>query len=177
MPLIGMNAALSLATNLLGVRADPYHGFNFLVEVSGLLVGGFTECSGLQVETDFHDDREGGINEYTHRFAGPTKYPPLILKHGLTPIDGLWAWHQEVVQGQVTRRNGTIYLLNKQHIPVRWWDFTEAFPIKWTGPDLRADSSNVAFESVELSHRGLSRPSLAASLGLELDVSISGSLF
>ncbi len=183
MPSLGLNAAFSLATNLLGVRADPYHAFNFLVEIEGILAGGFSECSGLQVETEFADYREGGLNDYVHRFAGPTKYPPLILKHGLTQIDGLWAWHQEVVQDQkITRHNGTIYLLDKKHIPVMWWDFKEAFPVKWTGPDLRADAGAVAIESIELSHRGLSRPRLATALaGIAAELSgsfdISGSLF
>ncbi len=52
-----------------------------------------------------------------------------------------------------------------------WWDFKEAFPVKWTGPDLRAVSTEVAFESIELAHRGLSRPSLSnivAGIGAEL---------
>jgi phage tail-like protein len=182
MPSLGLNAAFGLVTNLLGVRADPYQAFNFLVEIEGILAGGFSECSGLQVETEFTDYREGGLNDYVHRFAGPTKYPPLILKHGLTQIDGLWAWHQEVVQGQVTRHSGTIYLLDKKRIPVMWWDFKEAFPVKWTGPDLRADSGGIAIESMELAHRGLSRPRLAtalAGLGAELSASfeISGGLF
>jgi phage tail-like protein len=181
MPSLGLNAAFGLATNLLGVRADPYQAFNFLVEIEGLLAGGFSECSGLQVETEITEYREGGRNDYLHRFAGPTKYPPLTLKHGLTQIDGLWGWHQDVAQGQIARRNGTIYLLDKKRIPVMWWDFKEAFPVKWTGPDLRADSGNVAIESVELTHRGLSRPRLAtalAGLGAELSASfdISASL-
>jgi phage tail-like protein len=178
-----MNAAFGLLTNLLGIRADPYPAFNFLVEIEGILVGGFSECSGLTVETEFTDYREGGRNEYVHRFAGPTKYSPLVLKHGITLIDGLWSWHQEIVQEEkVTRRNGTIYLLNKEHLPVIWWDFKEAFPTKWTGPSLRADSGAVAVESVELAHRGLSRPGLAAALaglGAELTASldISGGVF
>ena len=182
MPSLGMNAAFGLVTNLLGVRADPYQAFNFLVEIEGVLAGGFSECSGLQVETEFTDYREGGLNDYVHRFAGPTKYPPLVLKHGLTQIDGLWAWHQDVVQQKITRHNGTIYLLDKKRVPVMWWDFKEALPVKWSGPDLRADSGNVAIESVELTHRGLSRPRLAtalAGLGAELSASfdISSSLF
>lgn len=171
MPSLGINTVFSLASNVAGVRADPYHAFNFLVEIEGILAGGFSECSGLQVETEFHDYREGGVNEYVHRFAGPTKYPPLILKHGLTLIDGLWGWHQDVARGTIERKNGTVYLLNKKHIPVIWWDFKEAFPCKWTGPELRADSGNVAFESIELAHRGLSRPTLAtaaAGIGAEL---------
>ena len=158
MPSLGLTASSSLVTNMQGVRADPYQIFNFLVEIEGILAGGFSECSGLQVETECFDYREGGVNEYVHRFAGPTRYPPLVLKHGLTQIDGLWNWHQDVIQGKIERKNGTIYLLDKQRMPVMWWDFKEAFPYKWTGPELHADSNNVAIESVELAHRGLSRP-------------------
>ena len=33
MPSLGLNAAFGLVTNLLGVRADPYQVFNFLVEI------------------------------------------------------------------------------------------------------------------------------------------------
>jgi phage tail-like protein len=164
-PSLGLNAAFSLATNLVGVRADPYQVFSFFVEIEGILAGGFSECTGLQVETEFYEYREGGQNEYVHHFAGATKYPPLILKHGLTPIDGLWMWHQDIVtQGKIERRNGTIYLLNRQRLPVIWWDFKEAFPYKWTGPELRADSGDVAVESVELVHRGLSRPRAATAI-------------
>jgi phage tail-like protein len=160
MPSLGLNAAFSLVTNLLGVRLDPYQVFNFMVEIEGILAGSFSDCSGLSVETEFLDYREGGLNEYVHRFPGPTKYPPLILKHGLTQIDGLWTWHQDVIQGKVQRQNGTIYLLDRQRIPVMWWDFVEAYPVKYTGPDFRADSGAVAFESIELTHRGLSRPTI-----------------
>lgn len=164
-PSPGLNAAFSLATNLVGVRADPYQVFSFFVEIEGILAGGFSECTGLQVETEFYEYREGGQNEYVHHFAGATKYPPLILKHGLTPIDGLWMWHQDIVsEGKIERRNGTIYLLNRQRLPVIWWDFKEAFPYKWTGPELRADSGDVAVESVELVHRGLSRPRAATAI-------------
>jgi hypothetical protein len=56
-----------------------------------------------------------------------------------------------------------------------WWDFKEAFPYKWTGPELRSDSSNVAIESVELAHRGLSRPRLASVLA-GIGAGIAGSL-
>jgi phage tail-like protein len=164
-----------LATNLLGGRLDPYNAHNFLVEIEGIMSGSFSECSGLQVETETFEYREGGQNEFVHRFAGQTKYPPLILKHGLTQISGLWNWHQDVVNGSFERKNGTIYLLDKRHIPVMWWDFKEAFPVKWTGPDLRADSGSVAFESVELAHRGLSRPTLA-NLAAGIGVALSGSV-
>jgi phage tail-like protein len=166
MPSLGLNAAFSLATNLLGARNDPYAAFNFLVEIEGLLVGGFSEVSGLQIEAETQDYREGGQNAYIHRLPGPIRYPQnLILKHGLTDIDSLWSWMQDVAQGKITRRNGTIYLLNRMGIPTMWWDFLEAYPVKWAGPEFRAETNAVAVETIELSHRGLSKPSLSGLLG------------
>ena len=70
-------------------------------------------------------------------------------------IDGLWAWYQDAARGRVQRKNGTIHLLDAFQAPVMHWDFKLAFPTKWTGPDLRADANAVAFESIELVHRGL----------------------
>jgi phage tail-like protein len=160
MPTIGTKAAFTgLAT--LGARTDPYKSFNFLVEIEGILAGGFSECNGLSIETEVHEYREGGVNDYTHQFAGPTKYPALVLKHGLTDVDSLWQWHQEVVSGVITRRNGSIYLLDEQRVPVTWWDFKAAFPVRWHGPDLQSGSASLAFESIDLVHQGLSRPKSA----------------
>lgn len=154
MPASAFNSALGVAA----ARTDPYLAHHFLIEIEGIIAGGFTECTGLQVETETFEYREGGVNDYMHRFTGPTKYPPLILKHGLTDLDGLWEWHQDVVNGKVKRKNGTIHLLDKQRIPVVSWVFKEGFPVKWTGPEFRADAASVAFASLEIAHRGLSRP-------------------
>ena len=163
MTTLGINAAFSLGTNLLGIRNDPYIAFNFLVEIEGLLVGGFTEVTGLQIETEVKEYREGGLNEYVHKLAGPTRYPSnLVLKHGLTDIETLWSWHQDVTLGMIERKNGTIYLLDRQGIPAMWWDFMEAYPVKWTGPELRADSNTVAVEAIELVHKGISKPMLSS---------------
>jgi phage tail-like protein len=139
------------------MRSDPYQGCNFVIEIEGLLVGGFSECSGLEVETELVDYREGGVNDYVHRFAGATRSPPLVLRHGITPADGLWRWYRMTVAGQVVRRNGTIFLLDNAHHTAVQWDFKDAFPYKWSGPELRAEAASIAFESVELAHRGLSR--------------------
>jgi len=176
MPSLGLNAAFSMATNLLGVRNDPYASFNFLVEIEGLLVGGFSEVSGLQLESELQDYREGGQNGFIHRLPGPMRYPQnLTLKRGLTDIDTLWAWQQDVAQGIIKRRNGTIYLLSRMGIPTMWWDFLAAYPVKWTGPEFKADSNSLAFEAVELTHRGLSKPSIADLAGKAFG-SISGAI-
>lgn len=139
-------------------RRDPFLGFSFLVEFDGLVVGGFTEVTGLQLETVVETYREGGWNDYEHKLAGPARYPAnLILKHGLTDADVLWRWCQDVSQGRITRKNGTVYLLDSRGQPAVWWTIAEAYPVKWAGPDLRADSNTVALESIEFVHHGISR--------------------
>jgi phage tail-like protein len=157
---LGFNTPLSAATGVPGKRSDPYLGSSFLVEIEGLVVGGFSEVTGLQVETEVEDYREGGENEFVHRLPGPTRYPSnLTLRRGITDVDTLWAWHHEVTRGRIVRRNGTIYLLDAQRLPALSWNFSQAYPVRWSGPDFRAEAGAVAVEAVELVHRGIGRPS------------------
>lgn len=163
MTTLGFSAAFAAGSSLLGIRTDPYMAFNFLVEIEGLLIGGCSEVTGLQIETVVETYREGGLNEYEHKLAGPTRYPTnLTLKHGLIDIETLWSWHQDVVQGTMGRKNGTIYLLDQQRLPAMWWDVMGAYPVKWSGPDFNASSGTVAIEAVELVHKGISKPVLSS---------------
>jgi phage tail-like protein len=147
------------------IRNDPYLSLNFLVAIEGIVVAGFQEVTGLQVETETEDYREGGVNEYVHRLAGPTRYPQnLVLKKGLTDLESLWRWHQQVVRGDVKRRNGSILLLDRAGLPAMWWDFTDAYPVKWSGPEFRAEQGAVAVEQLELVHRGISKPTASTAL-------------
>ena len=160
---MGVNAGYAAAMALRGLRNDPYVGFNFLVEIEGLLVGGFSDVSGLAVETQVETYQEGGQNAFVHKLPGRTQHPNLVLKRGLTDIEGLWSWHKDVASGTIERRNGSIFLLDRQRLPAMWWNFNDAYPVKWSGPDLRAESGQVAVESVELAHRGIEKP-MASSL-------------
>ncbi len=158
----------------MAIRNDPYTGFNFLVEVEGLVVGGFSEVRGLEAEVEVHDYREGGVNDYVHKLRGPVRYPSnLVLKRGFAD-DTLWSWFREAATGKVKRRNGSVSLLDARGQTVMRWEFEKACPVKWSGPELRADSNTVAAESLELVHRGLTESS-AAGPGLELSASVSGS--
>ncbi len=152
-----MKRAFRASRSLPARRRDPYLACNFLVEIEGLIVGGFSEVGGLEVEVDLEEYQEGGQNGYVHQFASRARYPHLNLKHGMTDADAFWWWQQEVVDGKFERRNGTIYLLDRQRLPKVWWNFKKGYPVKWSGPELRADSGDVAVESVELVHQGLSR--------------------
>jgi phage tail-like protein len=142
----------------LGARHDPYLSFGFLVEIEGLVAGGFTEVTGLQFEIEVEDYREGGQNAYVHKLPGAARFPAnIVLKHGLTDSDTLWRWHQDVRGGLIKRKNGSIVMLDSAGAE-RWrWNFVDAYPVRWNGPDLRAGTAEVAVETVELAHRGIVR--------------------
>jgi len=141
-------------------RTDPYLGFNFLVEIDGLVVGAFSEVGGLQAELEFETIREGGQNGFQYKLPGALKYPSnLTLKRGMTDSEALWSWYQDVGNGIVERRSGSIVLRDAAGDEKWRWNFNDAYPVKWTGPTLKAGSGEIAFETLELAHHGLTKGS------------------
>jgi phage tail-like protein len=137
-------------------RADPFAAFRFVVEIEGVVIGGFHEVRGLDAEIEVVTYREGGLNAYAHQFAGAVAYPSrLVLTRGLT--DALWTWYQDVASGRIERKNGSIVLLSDARDEMWRWNFADAYPVRWTGPSLRAAESAVAIETLELVHHGISR--------------------
>ncbi|HEX9143097.1 MAG TPA: phage tail protein [Candidatus Binatia bacterium] len=136
-------------------RNDPYGAFNFIVEIDGLTVAGFSECSGLTVETAVIEYREGNEPGRVRKLAGLTKFAPITLKRGLTQNRDLWNWYKNIMNGAADRRNGSIVLLGNDHTPVARWNFTNGWPAKWEGPHLKAKGNEVAIETLEIEHEGL----------------------
>ena len=126
-----------------------------MVELDGMLVAGFSEVTGLSVETELEEVPEGGVNHYVHRLPKQTKLQPLVLKRGVTVTNELWTWYYGVINGSVVRKSGSVILFNEKDQELRRWNFYDAFPFKWTGPELNATNSAVAVESIELAHNGL----------------------
>ncbi|MDF2644454.1 MULTISPECIES: phage tail protein [Paenibacillus] len=129
--------------------------FRFEVELDGLIVGGFSEVTGMKSETEVKPLWEGGVNTHPHYMIEHTKYPNIVLKRGITTSSELWEWYNGVAQGKIKRKNGSIILHNQAGTEMCRWNFFSAFPVKWNGPDLNASSGNVAIESIELVHAGL----------------------
>lgn len=82
-------------------RVDPYTSFNFLVEIGERTVGGFSEVTGLVVETELEEYREGGMNDYVHKLPRIIRYPNLTLRRGIADVDDLYRWYQKVVKNVV----------------------------------------------------------------------------
>ncbi len=139
---------------------DPYAAFSFLVEIDGLTQAGFSECSGLESETEVEDYKEGGLNTHLHKLIGQSKYRNIVLKRGITASTELWDWHQKVAQGEFSlaskvRKNLSIVLLDEKKTEKVRWNIRNAWPCKWTGPDLKADTSSVAIQTLEITHEGI----------------------
>ncbi len=152
-----LKKALATGSTLSLVGHDPYMAYNFAVEIGGVVLGGFSEVSGLSSEINLESYEEGGLNDYVHQFPKKTTYPNLVLSRGLVNIDLFYIWYQATSQGLVQQLNGTIFLLNNQQIPVMWWTFKNAYPVKWEGPQFDASSDNIAVEKIELVHQGISK--------------------
>ncbi|MDQ1253211.1 MAG: hypothetical protein QG646_2361 [Euryarchaeota archaeon] len=145
-------------TNYKEKKIDPLMSFRFLVEIDGIATAHASEVGGLQIETETEPYEEGGVNYFVHQLPKRTKYQHITLKRGITGGDELWRWYQEVISGKFRRKNGAIILMDITGKEEKWrWNFEGAYPVKWTGPDFKADSNTVAFETVELAHNGIKK--------------------
>src|SRR5689334_2603778 len=101
-------------------RQDPFHGFRFRVEFDQVQHGGFARVKGLVRETKTETRREGGVNDFEHKFASLTSYGNLTLERGLAD-DYLWAWHDDVTEGTIKRRTLTVSLHDQTDAEVWRW--------------------------------------------------------
>ena len=139
-----------------GKRNDPYGQFNFLIEIDGVVKGGFSEASGLTTDTNVIEYREGAEQHGTTRkLPGLIKYNNIVLKRGWTKDKSLWAWRKKVIDGKTQRNSGSIVLLDEARNEALRWNFREGWPSKWEGPALNAKTSEVAVETLEIAHEGL----------------------
>lgn len=134
----------------------PLVKFHFQVDWGGTRIG-FTEVSGLDVETEVVEYREGSSPEYSKvKMPGMQKFSNITLKRGTFKSDNdYYNWWNTVKLNTIERRDITISLLNESHEPVVTWKVKNAWPSKVQSTDLKADGNEVAIESIELVHEGL----------------------
>jgi phage tail-like protein len=116
----------------------------------------FTELSGLQVETEVQEYAEGGNNSFTHRLPGRTKVGNITLKRGMTSSNELFSWYLQHLQGKTIKRvNVSVVMYDTAGEELMRWNFVNAYPVKWSGPQLTAGGNQAAIETLELAHDGL----------------------
>jgi phage tail-like protein len=79
------------------------------------------------------------------------------LKRGVFAGDNdYFKWWNTVKLNTIERRDLILSLLNEEHEPVVVWKVKNAWPVKVQSTDLKGDANEVAIESIELAHEGLS---------------------
>jgi phage tail-like protein len=136
-------------------QPDPVAELRFKVQLQpDLNIGRFSECTGISVEIETKEYMEGGANDFVHKLPTRVKYPNIVLKRGITHEEALLQWFMES-RYTPKRRDMTISLFGPGTKIVRSWVFMNAYPVKWTGPNLNANSNSVAVEQLEIVHNGL----------------------
>jgi len=136
-------------------RNDPYAAFNYLIDIGGITAGGFSEVSGLDIECQPIDYRNGDEDFVPRKLPGIKKFPNIVLKRGIIGNLDLFNWLNTALQGAVDRREGAVILRDEKRNEVMRWKFTRGWACKMMGPALKGDSNAVAVESLEIAHESL----------------------
>jgi len=146
-------------------RDNPYGAFNYLVNLGGaqgdgsvgVIVGGFSDVSGLGVDVSYSEYRNGNERFNTVRKVPNThKQDDVTLKRGLVGSDDLFQWLKGVRDGIADPRTVTITLLDEARREVAVFKLRNAQPKKWVGPTLAAKGGGeVAMEELHLVHEGI----------------------
>ncbi|MBS1789180.1 MAG: phage tail protein [Acidobacteria bacterium] len=138
-----------------GSRNDPFASFNFLVEIDGVTKAGFSECTGINSETDAIEYRNGDEDITVRKLPGLKKFGNITFKRGYTNSKDLWEWRKKVMDGKTERKSGAVVLLNEAREQAMRWNFREAWPRKWDGPSFNAKNNEVAIETLEIVCEGV----------------------
>ncbi len=136
----------------------PLHRFHFQVDWGGAQLS-FMEVTGLDIQTEAVEYRHSDSKIFSKiKMPGMQKYSNITMKRGkFQNDDDYYTWMDSITNERVeNRRDVVIKLLNEKHEPVATWKALRCFPLKITAPDLKSDANEVAVETVEVAHEGLS---------------------
>lgn len=136
----------------------PYRNFRFRLEIDGLDAGSFSEVSGFDATMDVVEYRAGNDPAITPtKLPGLIKYGNITLKWGASETMVLYDWLIDITEGTIEKKTVTLTALDEEGSPAASWRCINAWPVKYTAPDFNGTSSEVAIETIELAHEGLTR--------------------
>lgn len=141
------------------MASTPYGKFRYKVEIDGLEAGGFSEASGFDASIDVIEYREGDMVQTPMKLPGLKKYGNITLKQGVADSMVMYEWMIAGVEGGVERKTITITILDETETATASWQVINARPAKYTAPDFNATASEVAIETLEIAHEGMTRVS------------------
>ncbi|MCG8474437.1 MAG: phage tail protein [Cytophagales bacterium] len=148
----------------MGIDWTPAVTFFFKVEIMGfkdVSDYAFKEVSGLSVEVNSEEIKEGGENSYAWKVPVRASHGNLVLKRGLVKEDSqLSKWVQETVisnyQKKLELKHLNISLLgigkNDAVESLALWRVLNARPVKWSVSDFDSMKNELAIESLEFAY-------------------------
>lgn len=138
----------------------PPWGFYYKVEFLESSISGnkndirFQSVSGLSVEYDTEEYKEGGENRFTHKLPVRTKYADLVLKRGMLTNSDLTKWLLKAFRDrEFSPSDLNVILMNEKSEPLRTWKVAHAVPKKWLISDLNAGENAIVVETMELTYQ------------------------
>ena len=134
----------------------PLPKFYFQVKLGDTEVA-FQEVSGLDIEAQIIEYRHGNSKEFsTIKMPGIKKSGNITLKKGVFVKDNsFWDWFSQINMNVIERKTVVISLLDEEGNPTMVWTLNNAWPTKITGTDMKSDGNEVAVETIEVAHEGL----------------------
>ncbi|MDP2715123.1 phage tail protein [Rheinheimera sp.] len=117
----------------------------------------FQEVSGLDIEAQIIEYRAGDNPVFSAtKMPGLKKSGNVTMKKGVYKSDNkFWAWFSQIKMNTIKRLPITISLLDEAGGTTMVWTLTNAWPTKITGTDLKSDGNEVAIETIEIVHEGI----------------------
>ena len=134
----------------------PLPKFHFQVKWDSNVMS-FQEVSGLDVQSEEIKYRHGDNPIFSPiKMPGLKKYGNVTMKKGIFKGDNkFWAWLNEIKMNTIKRIPITISLLDEAGKPTMVWTLANAWPTKIQGTDLKSEGNEVAIETIEIVHEGL----------------------
>jgi|SRR5882762_4592143 len=131
---------------------DPLASYSFFVEIDGITVAQFRECSGIGISVGIIENRgtaKGG-QPVLQKLPGSIKYDDIHLARGKVNDKLLWDWIKTVQEGKITeaRKDGAITLFDYAHGEAARYSFFDGWPSRVELGKLTAGGDSVLLETV-----------------------------
>ncbi|HEY6896877.1 MAG TPA: phage tail protein [Rhodocyclaceae bacterium] len=134
----------------------PMPKFHFQVKWDANVMS-FQEVSGLDMQSEEIKYRHGDSPEFSViKMPGLKKFGNVTMKKGIFKGDNkFWDWLNEIKMNTIKRIPVTISLLDETGAPTMVWTLANAWPTKIQGTDMKSEGNEVAIETIEIVHEGL----------------------
>jgi phage tail-like protein len=126
----------------------------FVVKLDDQNLGAFSSCDGLGCEFVMEQREEGGNNGMVWQLPSRIKYSNVKLSRPVTKDSAqITRWFAGMASG-ISRKTATIEARTLEGTVIASWHLEGVVPVRWSGPQLSAESPKVATETLELAHHG-----------------------